>query len=91
MGVTAEKDVPPAVEDAAPAVSDDPCEKPESDQPTKDKSIAGGCLSLIVLGASGDLAKKKTFPAIFNLYKQVQLSCTQMPSSIRRILCTLCT
>ncbi|KAH6831290.1 glucose-6-phosphate dehydrogenase 6 [Perilla frutescens var. hirtella] len=29
-----------------------------------------GCLSIIVLGASGDLAKKKTFPALFNLYKQ---------------------
>ncbi|KAL8475306.1 hypothetical protein ACS0TY_028110 [Phlomoides rotata] len=29
-----------------------------------------GCLSVIVLGASGDLAKKKTFPALFNLYKQ---------------------
>lgn len=32
-----------------------------------------GCLSIIVLGASGDLAKKKTFPALFNLYKQVDL------------------
>lgn len=31
-----------------------------------------GCLSIIVLGASGDLAKKKTFPALFNLYRQVQ-------------------
>lgn len=30
-----------------------------------------GCLSIIVLGASGDLAKKKTFPALFNLYQQV--------------------
>lgn len=30
-----------------------------------------GCLSVIVLGASGDLAKKKTFPALFNLYRQV--------------------
>ncbi|XP_047950260.1 glucose-6-phosphate 1-dehydrogenase, cytoplasmic isoform [Salvia hispanica] len=29
-----------------------------------------GCLSIIVLGASGDLAKKKTFPALFNLYQQ---------------------
>ncbi|XP_031382724.1 glucose-6-phosphate 1-dehydrogenase 6, cytoplasmic [Punica granatum] len=29
-----------------------------------------GCLSVIVLGASGDLAKKKTFPALFNLYRQ---------------------
>lgn len=30
-----------------------------------------GCLSIIVLGASGDLAKKKTFPALFHLYRQV--------------------
>lgn len=29
-----------------------------------------GCLSIIVLGASGDLGKKKTFPALFNLYRQ---------------------
>ena len=28
-------------------------------------------LSIIVLGATGDLAKKKTFPALFNLYHQV--------------------
>lgn len=27
-------------------------------------------LTVIVLGASGDLAKKKTFPALFNLYRQ---------------------
>lgn len=32
-----------------------------------------GCLSIVVLGASGDLAKKKTFPALFNLYRQVFL------------------
>jgi Glucose-6-phosphate dehydrogenase, NAD binding domain len=31
-----------------------------------------GYLSIIVLGASGDLAKKKTFPALFNLFRQVQ-------------------
>ncbi|KAL0344093.1 UNVERIFIED_CONTAM: Glucose-6-phosphate 1-dehydrogenase 6, cytoplasmic [Sesamum angustifolium] len=31
-----------------------------------------GCLSIIVLGASGDLAKKKTFPALFNLYRQIK-------------------
>lgn len=30
-----------------------------------------GCLTIIVLGASGDLAKKKTFPALFNLFRQV--------------------
>ncbi|CAK9161723.1 unnamed protein product [Ilex paraguariensis] len=29
-----------------------------------------GCLSIVVLGASGDLAKKKTFPALFHLYRQ---------------------
>ncbi|XP_022967778.1 glucose-6-phosphate 1-dehydrogenase, cytoplasmic isoform [Cucurbita maxima] len=29
-----------------------------------------GCLSIIVLGASGDLAKKKTFPALFHLFAQ---------------------
>ncbi|KAI9176868.1 hypothetical protein LWI28_007992 [Acer negundo] len=29
-----------------------------------------GYLSIIVLGASGDLAKKKTFPALFHLYCQ---------------------
>lgn len=33
-----------------------------------------GCLSIVVLGASGDLAKKKTFPALFNLYRQVSSS-----------------
>ena len=26
------------------------------------------CLSVIVLGASGDLAKKKTFPALYTLF-----------------------
>jgi glucose-6-phosphate 1-dehydrogenase len=30
----------------------------------------GGHLSLVVLGASGDLAKKLVFPALFALYKQ---------------------
>ncbi|CAL0323034.1 unnamed protein product [Lupinus luteus] len=29
-----------------------------------------GSLSIVVLGASGDLAKKKTFPALFHLYCQ---------------------
>ena len=31
-----------------------------------------GSLSIVVLGASGDLAKKKTFPALFHLYRQVK-------------------
>jgi len=30
-----------------------------------------GCLSIVVLGASGDLAKKKTFPALYHLFDQV--------------------
>lgn len=30
-----------------------------------------GSLSIVVLGASGDLAKKKTFPALYRLYQQV--------------------
>ncbi|KAK7316066.1 hypothetical protein VNO77_34739 [Canavalia gladiata] len=29
-----------------------------------------GALSIVVLGASGDLAKKKTFPALFRLFQQ---------------------
>jgi len=34
--------------------------------------VAGGnrTLSIIVLGASGDLAKKKTFPALWGLYRE---------------------
>lgn len=43
-----------------------------NDETIQAKSVAGGCLSVVVLGASGDLAKKKTFPAIFNLFKQVR-------------------
>ncbi|GBG74334.1 hypothetical protein CBR_g18745 [Chara braunii] len=35
-----------------------------------------GALSIVVLGASGDLAKKKTFPAIFHLYRQGFLPAT---------------
>ncbi|KAL8088900.1 hypothetical protein AgCh_038605 [Apium graveolens] len=45
---------------ATPVVEDD-TEAPLSED---------DCLSIIVLGASGDLAKKKTFPALFNLYLQ---------------------
>jgi glucose-6-phosphate 1-dehydrogenase len=67
MSPTAEKGAPPpATEQGPPAVA----ETPKRDEPVKEKSVAGGCLSVVVLGASGDLAKKKTFPAIFNLYKQ---------------------
>ncbi|KAK9691563.1 hypothetical protein RND81_09G204600 [Saponaria officinalis] len=37
-----------------------------------------GSLSISVLGASGDLAKKKTFPALFNLYRQGFLPPTEV-------------
>ncbi|KAJ7565443.1 hypothetical protein O6H91_02G061300 [Diphasiastrum complanatum] len=38
--------------------------------PSAVRSVQGGCLSIVILGASGDLAKKKTFPAVFNLFRQ---------------------
>ncbi|XP_024978283.1 glucose-6-phosphate 1-dehydrogenase, cytoplasmic-like [Cynara cardunculus var. scolymus] len=37
---------------------------------SSDSKPETGCLSIIVLGASGDLAKKKTFPALFHLHRQ---------------------
>lgn len=40
------------------------------DKADTESSLESGSLSIIVLGASGDLAKKKTFPALFNLYRQ---------------------
>ncbi|CAA2975881.1 glucose-6-phosphate 1-dehydrogenase, cytoplasmic isoform [Olea europaea subsp. europaea] len=51
------------------------CEKKDyikNESFTKDKGNVPetGCLSIIVLNASGDLAKKKTFPALFNFYRQ---------------------
>ncbi|PQP94653.1 glucose-6-phosphate 1-dehydrogenase cytoplasmic [Prunus yedoensis var. nudiflora] len=41
-------------------------------EPVKDVEhvLENGSLSIVVLGASGDLAKKKTFPALFNLFQQ---------------------
>ena len=30
------------------------------------------CLTVVVLGASGDLAKKKTYPALFQLFTKGQ-------------------
>jgi glucose-6-phosphate 1-dehydrogenase len=52
----------------------------ETDSPLAPREVLEtGTLSIVVLGASGDLAKKKTFPALFHLYKQVKqylcLSC----------------
>lgn len=42
-----------------------------------DNAPETGCLSIVVLGASGDLAKKKTFPALYHLFLQVCLdSCS---------------
>lgn len=45
--------------------------KIESHEKDNENVPETGCLSIIVLGATGDLAKKKTFPALFNLYRQV--------------------
>ncbi len=42
-----------------------------SDLKDLELSSESGCLSIVVLGASGDLAKKKTFPALFHLFQQV--------------------
>lgn len=41
-----------------------------SEEKDLDLVSENGCLSIIVLGASGDLAKKKTFPALFHLFEQ---------------------
>jgi len=35
---------------------------------TKELRYLDGCLSVVVIGASGDLAKKKTFPSLLNLF-----------------------
>ncbi|KAL1531586.1 Glucose-6-phosphate 1-dehydrogenase, cytoplasmic isoform [Salvia divinorum] len=47
-----------------------PFDKSESFANNNENVPETGCLSIVVLGASGDLAKKKTFPALFNLYRQ---------------------
>ena len=41
-------------------------EKGDGEQPGMPDDL---CLTIVVLGASGDLAKKKTFPALWRLYK----------------------
>lgn len=41
-----------------------------SEEKEIDNTPETGCLSIVVLGASGDLAKKKTFPALFHLFRQ---------------------
>ncbi|MCO5602244.1 hypothetical protein L7F22_056372 [Adiantum nelumboides] len=55
---------------AADAISTLPCEGLQDGKKILRKFVEGGCLSIIVYGASGDLAKKKTFPALFNLFRQ---------------------
>lgn len=35
------------------------------------------CFTVVVLGASGDLAKKKTFPALFLLFSRGYIFCIQ--------------
>ncbi|KAH7315167.1 hypothetical protein KP509_21G037100 [Ceratopteris richardii] len=47
-----------------------PCESLSDGKNTLTKFLEGSCLSIVVFGASGDLAKKKTFPALFNLFRQ---------------------
>ncbi|XP_061336693.1 glucose-6-phosphate 1-dehydrogenase, cytoplasmic isoform isoform X1 [Gastrolobium bilobum] len=42
----------------------------DTEYPLAGNAPETGSLSVVVLGASGDLAKKKTFPALFNLYRQ---------------------
>ena len=42
-------------------------------------SAALGPLSIVLFGASGDLAKKKTFPALFNLFQQVSFVNIRLP------------
>jgi glucose-6-phosphate 1-dehydrogenase len=56
-------------------VDDDVDEERESDTPRHSRLVSkADCtyidevLSIVVVGASGDLAKKKTFPALFDLY-----------------------
>ncbi|ERN13638.1 glucose-6-phosphate 1-dehydrogenase, cytoplasmic isoform [Amborella trichopoda] len=41
-----------------------------TDRVESESTLESGCLSIVVLGASGDLAKKKTFPALFHLFQQ---------------------
>ncbi|KAL8093212.1 hypothetical protein AgCh_035195 [Apium graveolens] len=62
------------MESAVDKMSDKWCLEKRSTPVVEDDTEApfseDGCLSIVVLGASGDLAKKKTFPALFNLYHQ---------------------
>jgi glucose-6-phosphate 1-dehydrogenase len=50
--------------------TDSPAESPEKGVPRYPKELDARPLTIIVLGASGDLAKKKTFPALFSLFRK---------------------
>ncbi|GJP50614.1 hypothetical protein CLOM_g9757 [Closterium sp. NIES-68] len=59
---------PSASVDPAPTI---PCMCLSPKKPTATPGAAAeGPLSIVIFGASGDLAKKKTFPALFNLFHQ---------------------
>ena len=51
------------------------------------------CFTVVVLGASGDLAKKKTFPALFLLfsrgYVQVSLACSIGQNTVNEARATI--
>ncbi|KAJ7545096.1 hypothetical protein O6H91_09G107200 [Diphasiastrum complanatum] len=66
---------PTLVDKIAPAKMDS---ERSSHSDSRARTIEGGFLSIVILGASGDLAKKKTFPAIFNLFRQGFLPLNQM-------------
>lgn len=67
-GLTAKKSkVAPNLDAVAPLLQNDSFKEQGN---TPGRIAQGGYLSIIVFGASGDLAKKKTFPALFNLFRQ---------------------
>jgi glucose-6-phosphate 1-dehydrogenase len=44
-------------------------------------------LSIVVVGASGDLAKRKIFPALFQLHKSGELKNTHVVGYARSSMC----
>jgi glucose-6-phosphate 1-dehydrogenase len=62
---------PPAAVDHKPKPDAAVIETSNEDDKNNNKTIEwleSSCLSVVVVGASGDLAKKKTFPSLLNLY-----------------------
>lgn len=45
------------------------------------------CFTVVVLGASGDLAKKKTFPALFKLYSRGYAAQPYLTCMAQRHMC----